>query len=610
MVKILPHPQTRVTALILLLLVAAALLPHLPAWSAGFTYDDRDFVEQNASIRSLEGALEAFSSPFPPNQPQRGLYRPLTALSYALDHVVWGAGPAGFHRANLFYYTLTVLLLFFLLRRWLPGREADPGRLWAVVTGALLFAVHPVHTEAVDSISGRSELLALLFSLSALLLLERFLRETRCGRRATWLGLVTLCVLLAALSKETGAVTPALMAVRLLLHREGGGRRWIALLPTAAALMLYVVLRLDALEGAFGPQTVVMPDASLGVRLLTVGAVTLEYARLLAAPTTLQVDAYYERVVGVQQAASPEALAGLSLLLLLITLWLVLLRKSLKAMQGEGIAAVLGLSALLVYLLPISHLIPFGALMAERLLYAPSVGVAVLATGALAGPLGKPGWRRTLLAALCGGLLLLLAGRTYLRAEQWQDPITLWMPVVAALEDDHRAYNNLATGYIQRGDLRRAEQTLRRSLLLAPAHPRALNNLGLVTMRLGRLEEARRVLEALVAKRPRHFRALNNLGVIATRQGDNILARRRFMQSLKVNPNYVSARKNLTNLERTLARARRYLDEHRTTIGVSSPADVLRRYAAACFALGDYDCAKKYRLMVDKPRHTSIRRPR
>ena len=88
------------TRWLLPLLLLASVLVHWPGGRADFSYDDRDFVETNQSIRTLAGALAAFGEPFPPHQPQRALYRPLTNLSYAFDHAIWGEQARGYHLAN------------------------------------------------------------------------------------------------------------------------------------------------------------------------------------------------------------------------------------------------------------------------------------------------------------------------------------------------------------------------------------------------------------------------------------------------------------------------------------------------------------------------------
>jgi protein O-mannosyl-transferase len=554
----------------LTLVLAAALVPHLPALSASFTYDDHDFVVRNASLRSLDDALASFGASFPPSQPGRGLYRPLTNLSYALDLHLWGDGAVGFHLASLIYYLLTALLVLLLARRYL--------RLPAALAGALLFALHPVHCEAVDSIAGRSEILALLLALGSLLSFLRHLEAARAGRaraRLLWLGLSLLLYAAGLLAKETAAVLPGVLFAHLLLFGRGSAatgrlaasqRHYYWLLPYLALLAGYVLLRSAALEGALLSRQAVLTDASTWTWLSTVGAVFAAYCRLLVAPEVLQVDLYYERAVGLQQGITALGLTGLLLLTATVAALLLSARRGVQSTDGDATGdatgdsdaavarrAAMALALLLVFLFPYSHVVPFGALMAERFLFAPSVGFALLVGLAFGGLLqrtsGRPLWRWPLWIGLA--LLLALAGaRSYTRSSEWRDSVTLWSSARAATGEDHRILSNLAAGMLERGAVRRALPLLQRSFELQPDHVRGWSNLGYAHLLQGELDRAQQVLTRLVTKHPDYAPAHNHLGVIALKRGDRATARRRFNTALRLDPNFLFARCNLRRLDK------------------------------------------------------------
>ena len=94
-----------------LLLALAVLVVHWPPAGADFVYDDRDMVEMNQAIRSLGGGLAGFLLPFPPEQPERALYRPLTQLSFAVDYALFGLNARGFHATNVLLYVLGCLAM-------------------------------------------------------------------------------------------------------------------------------------------------------------------------------------------------------------------------------------------------------------------------------------------------------------------------------------------------------------------------------------------------------------------------------------------------------------------------------------------------------------------
>ena len=528
--------------LLLLATLALGLLPHLSTLHAGLTYDDRDFVQNNAAIQSVGAALGSFIRPFPPHQPERGLYRPLTALSYAVDHQLGGGVAWVFHATNLLLYGLTLVVIVVVLRRLDP--VSDPVAL--IVT--LLFALHPVHCEVVDSVAGRGELLALLLALLALGAFHNaraHLHSAREGAgRLGWLAASVTLYALAMLSKETAAVLPAVLVAHLALWPGASRREYLMLAPHAVVLAAYLALRIVALQGHFGPDVVVLQGAALSTRLWTMGAVFLEYIRLLVMPGVLQVDVYYEHVVGLQPHLSLHAGLGLALLLLTLVAAGIMLHRG-HATRG----AVFALLAMLAFLFPVSHIIPFGALMAERLIYAPSLFFILLLVLLLRGIVTRAwdrarAWRITL-CAVFGLMALLLGLRGHLRGLEWRDSVTLWTSALQHVQNDPRVYNNLAAGFIERGDLQRAIRMLRLSLKLRPAHLPALNNLGYAYMQAGQLDQAERVFLAIVRADPRRHKAWNNLGVVQLRRGRPNAARRHFLRALKLNPNHAGARRNL-----------------------------------------------------------------
>lgn len=365
-------PPAKIVKLFLFtVLVAAAVLPHIPSLTAGFTQDDHEFVKQNDTLYSVKTALGAFGDPFPANDPSRGLYRPVTALSYAVDSALFGSSPHIYHCVNLFFYTITVLLIYLLFRQIFGANE------WAAFFAVLLFTLHPVHCEAVDSISGRSEILSLLFGVIALLIIERHFRYDTAWKWL-WLFLSLFAFMITALSKETGLAFAGLILLYVFIQKKALYDRWyLSIVPFFVGALIYIVLRMNAI-GAFVPSHTILGGKSITTHIYTIGTIFFEYARLLFWPTTLQVDAYYERTIGVQQEMTVRGAIGLILIAVLAMIWVVSFLRSLRS-EGRRTEAqiVIGLGAFFLFWLPVSHLIPFGALMAERFLFAPSFGFAL-----------------------------------------------------------------------------------------------------------------------------------------------------------------------------------------------------------------------------------------
>jgi hypothetical protein len=458
---------------------------HAPVGRADFSFDDKHYVLLNSSIRSLPAALDAFVTPFPPHRPELGLYRPLTNLSYALDYALFGENARGYHATNVALYAATVWLVFALGRRYAPGI----GFAFAL---ALLFAVHPVHCEAVDSVTGRSELLALLFASAAL---WSFLRAIASPRASpVWLGISVATYALACLSKETGVMAIAVLAAHALAYAP---RSALRLAPHALVLAGYLALRIAAL-GDFATVGV-LAGRSLAFRLHAIGMAYSEYAGLLLFPRTLQIDYFWERLfLHPRETWLQAGLGWLVLGSLLLALAAVAWRQA-RAVARAGDDAELprlllcGLAIWLAFLFPVSHVVPIGSLMAERFLYAPSLGfclvVVVLARSVLVRGVRDARVRMRLAAGALALVAATGAARSHARAAEWRDEIALWLAADRDVPGDPRVLTNLAYAYEARDRFADARATLARARSATPRLPeieRALDQLDRYLGRVGR----------------------------------------------------------------------------------------------------------------------------
>ncbi|HKQ96450.1 MAG TPA: DUF1736 domain-containing protein, partial [Candidatus Polarisedimenticolia bacterium] len=353
-----------------------AFLLHLPARACGFVFDDRGVIVDNPLMQDLARLPRLLASPWWVGRVQdAGLWRPLTSLTFALDRAVAGLEPAWFHLVNVGWHAVVTGLLTLL------ALDLGAGVAGALLAGGL-FAVHPVHTEAVVGIVGRAELIAAAAVLGALLLHRRALRGAGGGAAAI---LAPLCVVAAMLAKESGFAVIALVAI---VERLPGrttpapidARRRRALWIAYAAVILLVFGLRWAVLGRPGPGATIPfvdnPAASAGAVTgrLTALACVVRYTRLLLWPRVLSADYSYDQI----PIAGGIADAGVILGFLLAAGALVLGWRLRRRLPLVGF----GLLLLAVALAPASNLIVFaGTLLAERLLYLPSAGLALLVAG-------------------------------------------------------------------------------------------------------------------------------------------------------------------------------------------------------------------------------------
>lgn len=552
------------------------------------TLDDGWVVFDSPMVRTFD-LVRMFTQPYNSAGPATtgGLFRPVTTLTYALNYALGGRAGAGFHAVNVLLHGLVTWLVWLLARRLL-GAVAPARARAGALAAALLFAVHPVHVEAVAALTGRAELLAAAGALGALLL---------AGRPGLLGPLLAAPVLaLGVLSKEIASTAPALHAGLALLAPAAVGLRARPGLatPAARAALRRAAGVCGALLAAVAVYFAIRPGAGLGVppearwfgtqpRAIVLGTMAragVEYLRLLVWPHPLGIDFFYAARIPNTPIGAPAALAAVAALATL-ALGAVLVRRR------EPLLAI-GVGWVLVGLLPVSNvLLPTGVLMAERLLYLPSVGFCLWAgdlaarAGALArARAGVPGARAALAAG--AAILVALAGKSVARGLDWRDSLHLYEAEVQGAPLDPVVNNNLAVEYNARGRYQDAKARLAVVIRTTPGYWRAWVNLGIAQQRtgdtagalrsfdrarlidpgapsplffaalaladLGRVEEAVEQLRAAAARAPEDARTRLYLGRYLARLGRRAEARAELLRAAALDPKDPTARAELARL--------------------------------------------------------------
>jgi tetratricopeptide (TPR) repeat protein len=522
------------------LLLATALV-YVPALRAGFVWDDRLLVLESPLVRESLSLPEHLSGRLferSPHADARAYYRPLTTLSLAADFALWGDAPRGFHATNLALHAGVAALAFLLARR----AGARPAHA-ALAAG--LFALHPRLSESVAWISGRSDLLAALGVLAALLL-----HRTEPGAWAAR-GAAALALLGGLLGKETAiAGAAALVALELSsMPRGEAGRRPRTLRalshlgPVAAVLAAYALLRAaGAPEGATAQAEVFQPAERVLLAVATLG----RYALMLLDPLRPSLRIGLADVLATGELAA-GALAAAALV------WGAL-RLRAHRLAPLRLAALV---AAAVALAPALHAIPIplDVRAADRLLYLPVAGLALALAPALAAraPMAR-------LAAPIGcALLAFFALATHLRAREWADEAPLWRGALAtAHATDPRPALMLAELAIRRGQpaealdwLARAgaaEAASQRRRLRTDASGEILGNTAGALAALGRDEEALRLLEELARREPTRAQHHYNLAVLHARAGQRESALAELTRAEALLPGYPAAARLRTHL--------------------------------------------------------------
>lgn len=515
-------------ALALALVVGLALAASLPGIQNGFAYDDLPIIRDNARVHTLQGLWRLFDQAYWPgfhsgdSQPA-GLYRPLSVLAFALQWAAGGGAPWVFHAVNIALYAAiaaAVLWLASQVQRWR-----------AAVLSAAVFAVHPVHVEAVGNAVGQSELLAALFCVLGVAVYVRARRRGRPSGRATALAAVLYAA--ACLSKEHGVLLLPLIVLAEWLAvlpgarqgRDGAAvRRLRVVAPLwgvlAAVAVAYLALRASVPDVVAGAQnTAILRNFPWTVRFYTFLNVVPEWFRLLMWPQRLAAD-YSPQEILVPLRWTWSMLSGIVVAVGVITLaWLTARRHRAASYAFAWTLTTLSIASGLF--------VATGVLLAERTLFLPSVGVALLAGAVADWALRAAGAhsRRLALAPAVAFLALVVAGawRSAERQRVWRDNETLFASGVVDAPLSYRAHYSWGGQLFETGRYAEGEREVRIAIKLFPPDPDPIDYLGSRYMASGMCEHAiplfHQALEINGGRRYTRLRLISCL--LATGQADS-----------------------------------------------------------------------------------------
>jgi protein O-mannosyl-transferase len=513
-----------------LFLAAIGFLVHLPALQGQPVWDDDYLAHENPFIKSPLLAFEAFRhylflDSYSPH------YRPVQNLSFMADYYFWNTDPTGFHLTNVLLHVASGLLLYrllILLFRKGAGiwSNTDPKSKFTASVGAFLITalwiVHPVHSAAVDYISGRADSLAFLFAAGGWLLVLRARGEASVtpanpgpeqatsppigrtrpvaslplqGKQPRWLRFALyLCAaffaLLALCSREVACVWILLFLIHTLVFANGIRRKTKIVTVICCVCVLAIYAGLHQLPGGRaekgGSENWGAPiRATLMLRALG------DYGRLMVFPADLHMERTifepnnYRTRQSWRDSANSEYLSILGLCVLAAFAY-----GCAKAGVGQRTRVVGAIWFFSAYL-PISNIVLLNATVAEHWLYLPSVGFLIFLAGCA---FDLPRSFQRPLAGVAAIAVVALGVRSTVRSTDWCDPETFYQRTLAAGGSGARVEVNLGLIYGRHGDYAEAEKLFRHVLALTPNYPIARTNLADVLSRQGKLTEAEALL--------------------------------------------------------------------------------------------------------------------
>lgn len=521
------------------LVTLVVLAGYLHTLSYPFQFDDLFNIQANTAL--ADPLDVAANWRFRPS-------RVVVSLSLALNGALAGLTPRGLRIGNLLIHIVASLLVGWLAKeltqRLAPGarkegaRSRAPSPATVGLLSALLFAAHPLATQAVTYLIQRTTSLAALLELAAL---AAYLRARDSGATRFWLA-SWACALLAALTKEMAIALPFLIALTEIALRRAGpsGRPRLVMFAPYLAVVPLVAWAAQLPWGLAGEMIPAVRQSEHISRLAYLATQCLVIPRYLGLVLWPQGQSLVHDVALHTRVDLP-VFGGLAVLVALsLGAWWLRTRAPIVAY---------GWAWFMIAILPESSIFPIADLMNEHRTYMPLGGLAMGAATGLAAWSGARGARWMIPAAL----IVALTVTTHVRNRVWRNETTLWSDVLRRAPGNALALNNLGLEFRKAGRFDESESAFRRAILAEPWRANAYLNLGSLLGARGRTADAVAVLDSAAAAAPREWRVFNSLGSANWLAGDTTAAARAYLRAIALAPGEPTPRAALAQMRESAA---------------------------------------------------------
>jgi protein O-mannosyl-transferase len=483
----------------LILIIISGFFVYFNSLNGKFLWDDNIIIRDNTHIKNWSYSAKIFTEDFGAGGGKEyHFYRPLQIFTHAIDYSLWGLDPQGYHFVNTLLHILVALSLFRLVYLLF-------GDLILSFLTAFIFVIHPIHTEAVSYISGRSDSLCALFMLLCFIFYIKLTDKTHPKQPRIYF-LMLLSYILAFLSKESALVLPALLLLyNFAFRKKINPRAFISILGIAA---IYMFLRFNALRGSLPGS---LPLGMVLQRIPGFFVAVTNYIRLLILPFDLHAD-YGRKLFSF---SDPRAIAGL-LIFLSLVIFAIARRKKDKL-------TFFSVSWFFIALLPTSnvHSAAFDITfyMAEHWLYFPSIGFFLILANVLTSMYNRRELKKAAIIIGCS-VVLFYSYLTISQNNYWNDPVHFYKKTLEYVPESSRMNYNLGNELRSLGRLDEAVDFYKKAIICEPRNAEIYVNLAGVYNDLGKLQDALASLNKAIEIKPDFVVAHYNLGNVHKDSGN------------------------------------------------------------------------------------------
>lgn len=426
------------SAIVALLAIAASIT----SITNGFALDDVPIIVKNDAVHSVRGIFALFFQPYWPPEFGQSLYRPLTSAAFAVQWAAGNGSPLPFHLMSIALYAAVSTGVYRLAGKFMSAEAA-------LIAGAL-FAVHPLHVEAVANVVGQAELWSGLLLVTALTIFIEARGNDSLGAGKT--ASIAALYGMALLFKESAIVLPGLIvAAELILPDSRASRQRLrrsmpVLAASASVAIAFLFVRTSVL-GSFtgGGAATVLAGQEYSTRFFTMLGVMPEWLRLFTWPASLSADYSPPRV-------TTETSFRLSMMPV-IAVVVALAAIAVKVRRGHPALTFAVAITGIALLIPSNLVIVTGFALAERALFLPTVGFAIgVGYGIAAIQAMISAREKRLVLAVTSALFAAGLARSATRAPVWKDNETLFRQTVSDVPLSYRAHMRLGELLTDKGD--------------------------------------------------------------------------------------------------------------------------------------------------------------
>ena len=509
-------PPRKTILLSAFLIIILGLSVYANTLNNKFVWDDNALVVSNPYIKGWANVGNIFTEDVGAGSGKEFyFYRPLPMMTYLIDYSLWGLNPKGYHLTNIAWHVMAALALYWFLILLFRDNTLS------LVT-SVFFVVHPIHTEVVTYISGRSDALLLFFILMSFIFYIKHLRQS--GAKF-YIGMV-LCYTAAIFSKESGLILPVLL---LLYHYTFKERvKLKGFLSIVGIAGFYIALRLTLLKGILSEMPQVGPALQ---RVPGFFVAITNYIRLLLLPFDLHME-YGQRLFS---PLEPKVFVGMAIILSTV----YVLRR-----YHCNKTVIFSVLWFFISILPVSNIYPLNAYMAEHWLYLPSIGFfLILAEGSRA--LYQRKRTKGMVVACLISLFVLYSYQTVKQNTFWKDSVSFYTRTLRYVPDSYKANHNLGLVYFGMGKHQEAIALYQKAIETKPDSKIVYNHLGSAYSAVGNKDEAITAFQKAIGLDPKFAPAYYNLGNAYSSIGEKERAISMFKMAIRFKAEYAAAYNNL-----------------------------------------------------------------